>query len=240
MTVAAITADRVGVRFQFDREGRVTTPTLARIRRHVSEVWGLRDVSFSVGPGEGIALIGPSGSGKTTLLRVISGVFAPDAGALRVDGRVGSLLSVKAGLLPTLTGRENAQLLGVLGGLTGASASGSLGAVQAESRLGDAFERPVSAYSQGMRARLGFAVAIQLEPRILLLDEVHEALDHEFRNEVERVAQLILAAGGIVVAAGHDHEMLARLSTRALLLRGGRIEEDGEFASVRADYVNEA
>ena len=90
-----------------------------------------------------------------------------------------------------------------------------------------------------MRARLGFAVAIQLEPRILLLDEVHEALDHEFRNEVERVAQLILAAGGIVVAAGHDHEMLARLSTRALLLRGGRIEEDGEFASVRADYVNE-
>jgi ABC-type polysaccharide/polyol phosphate transport system ATPase subunit len=239
VTVAAIRADRVGVRFQFDREGRVTTPTLARIRRHVSEVWGLRDVSFSVGPGEGIALIGPSGSGKTTLLRVISGVFTPDAGALRVDGRVGSLLSVKAGLLPTLTGRENAQLLGVLGGLTGASASGSLGAVRAESRLGDAFERPVSAYSQGMRARLGFAVAIQLEPRILLLDEVHEALDHEFRNEVERVAQLILAAGGIVVAAGHDHAMLARLSTRALLLREGRIEEDGKFASVRADYLNE-
>ena len=237
MTTASIVAHDVGVRFLFDGNGRVMTPTLARIHRNISEVWGVKDVSFSVGPGEGVALIGPSGSGKTTLLRLLSGVYVPDAGSLQVDGRVGSLLSVKAGLLATLTGRENAQLLGVLGGMSRAASSASLEAVRVESRLGDAFERSVSAYSQGMRARVGFAVANELEPTILLLDEVHEALDHEFRDEVERVSERILSSGGIVVAAGHDHAMLERLCSRALLLRGGRIERDGGFTSVQDEYV---
>jgi homopolymeric O-antigen transport system ATP-binding protein len=235
--MATVTAGKLGVRFLFDRNGRVVTPTVARIRRHVSEVWGIREVSFSIGPGEGVALIGPSGSGKTTLLRTLSGVYAADSGLLQVEGQVGSLLSINAGLLPTLTGRENAQLLGVLGGMSNAEASSSLEAVRAESRLGDAFGRSVSAYSQGMRARLGFAVANQLGPTILLLDEVHEALDHEFRDEVERVSEEILSGGGIVVAAGHDHAMLGRLSTRAILMRRGHIERDGEFASVQGEYV---
>jgi ABC-type polysaccharide/polyol phosphate transport system ATPase subunit len=236
--MASIAAGGLGVRFLFDRNGRVLTTSVARLRRHVSEVWGVRDLSFTIGAGEGVALIGPSGSGKTTLLRTISGVYVPDAGELRVDGRVGSLLSVNAGLLPTLTGRENAQLLGVLGGMSGTESSSTLGAVQAESRLGDAFGRSVSAYSQGMRARLGFAVANQLGPKILLLDEVHEALDHEFRDEVERVARRIVASGGIVIAAGHDHVMLGRLCTRAILMRHGHIERDGDFASVQGEYVH--
>jgi len=237
VSFATIEAEQLGVRFLFDRNRRVVTPTLARIRFGVSEFWGIRDFSFSIGAGEGVALIGPSGSGKTTLLRVLSGVYVPDEGSLRVDGRVGSLLSVKAGLLSTLTGRENAQLLGVLGGLSRATARTTLAEVSAESRLGAAFDRPVSAYSQGMRARVGFAVAEQLRPSILLLDEVHEALDHEFRNEVERRSEQILASGGIVVAAGHDHPMLSRICTRAILMRGGRIERDGDFASVQAEYV---
>ena len=239
MKRAAIVANGLGVRFQFDRSGRVVTSTVARLRRHVTDAWGLHDVTFSAGPGEGLALIGPSGSGKTTLLRLMSGVLLPDAGTLRVEGRVGSLLSVKAGLLAALTGSENAQLLGVLGGLSLAEANASIDGVRGESRLGAAFDRPVSSYSQGMRARVGFAVAQHLEPRILLLDEVHEALDHEFRIEVERVAEGILSNGGIVVAAGHDHEMLARICTRALLMRGGRIEDDGDFVAVRAGYLRD-
>ena len=236
--MAKIAAGGLGVRFLFDGNGRVVTTTVARLRRNVSEVWGVRDISFSIGAGEGVALIGPTGSGKTTLLRAISGVYVPDAGVLQVDGRVGTLLSVNAGLLPTLTGRENAQLLGVLGGMSGTEATSTLGAVQAESRLDDAFGRSVSAYSQGMRARLGFAVANQLGPKILLLDEVHEALDHEFRDEVERVSRQLLASGGIVIAAGHDHAMLGRLCTRAILMRHGHVERDGEFGSVQSAYVD--
>jgi len=237
VNAASVEVDGVGVRFLFDRYRRVVSPTIARLRRHVTETWGLEGVSFSVGPGEGVALIGPSGSGKTTLLRLLAGVLTPDAGRLTVRGQVGSLLSVNAGLLPMLTGRENAELLGVLGGLRREQTRARLDAVRAESRLGDAFDRPVSAYSQGMRARVGFAVAEQLEPRILLLDEVHEALDHEFRNEVERRCEAILSAGGIVVAAGHDHPMLARLCSRALLMRGGKIAADGDFLSVQSEYV---
>jgi ABC-type polysaccharide/polyol phosphate transport system ATPase subunit len=140
----------------------------------------------------------------------------------------------------TLTGRENAQLLGVLAGLSVRDARRAAPNVEAASGLGDSFDRPVSSYSQGMRARLGFATADEADPTILLLDEVHEALDHEYRALVQERAREILAAGGIVVAAGHDHPLLEQLSTRALWLDRGRIVADGSFADVRAAYLDEA
>ena len=109
--------------------------------------------------------------------------------------------------------------------------------VQGASGLGNSFDRPVSSYSQGMRARLGFATADEASPTILLLDEVHEALDHEYRAIVQERAREILAAGGIVVAAGHDHPLLEQLSTRALWLDKGSIVEDGPFDTVRRAYL---
>jgi len=232
-----VSADALGVRFLFDRDRRVVTPTLARLRRRGLHAWGLREVTFAAGPGEAVALIGPSGAGKTTLLRAIAGIFPVDEGRLEVRGRVGSLLSIDAGLMSSLTGRENASLLGVLNGLSRRAARSALETVKELSGLGDAFERPVSSYSQGMRARLGFAVAEEARPEILLLDEVHEALDHEYRELVERHTLSLLDRGGIVVAAGHDHPLLARLCTRALLLEGGRIVADGPFADVQRAYL---
>jgi ABC-type polysaccharide/polyol phosphate transport system ATPase subunit len=161
----------------------------------------------------------------------------PDRGGIEIEGRVASLLSIEAGLLTVLTGRENALLLGVLAGMTRRDARSALEDVKARSGLGAQFERPVSSFSQGMRARLGFAVADSVNPEILLLDEVHEALDHEFRDIVEQRAGQILADGGIIVAAGHDHDMLARLCTRAFFLSRGELTADGELDEVRHRYL---
>jgi ABC-type polysaccharide/polyol phosphate transport system ATPase subunit len=168
----------------------------------------------------------------------MANILVPDEGRLHVRGRVASLLSVDAGLLSTLTGRENALFLGVVAGLSRTASRAALEDVKERSGLGAAFERPVSSYSQGMRARLGFAVADETQPEILLLDEVHEALDHEFRAILERRAHEILAAGGVVVAAGHDHEMLGRLCTRGLWLDRGHVRGEGGFAQTRAAYLD--
>jgi ABC-type polysaccharide/polyol phosphate transport system ATPase subunit len=235
--MSVVRVDGLGIRFLFDRHRRVVTPTLARLRRRGTESWGLRGVTLAIGAGEGVALLGPSGSGKTTLLRVLAGVLLPDEGAVEVRGRIGSLLSIDAGLIANLTGRENTQLRGVLSGLARAEARASLEDVRARSRLEEAFDRPVSSYSQGMRARLGLTVAEQIEPDVLLLDEVHEALDHAFRAIVADHVRAILASGGVVVAAGHDHPLLASLCSRALLLDRGRVLADGAFEDVRREYL---
>jgi ABC-type polysaccharide/polyol phosphate transport system ATPase subunit len=127
-------------------------------------------------------------------------------------------------------------LLQVLAGLRRAEARARLEPIGERSRLGAAFDRPASSYSQGMRARLAFTAAQQVDPEVVLLDEVHEAFDRDFRNVLERDLHSLLERGGIVVAAGHDHDVLARICSRALLLDEGRIRMDGPFEEVRRAY----
>jgi ABC-type polysaccharide/polyol phosphate transport system ATPase subunit len=233
---ARISLAGAGVRFEFDRLRRVTTPALRRIRRIHARAWGLRGVTLAVEPGEAVAVVGATGSGKTTLLRVIAGVIPPDEGGAEVRGQVGALLATGAGVQMFLTGRENAELLGVLAGLSFREVRDRMEAIAERAKLGDAFDRPVHTYSEGMRARLGFAVIQMIETRVLLLDEVFEALDHEFRAKVEAYGRDLRSRGGIVVAAGHDHAALERLCPRALWLAGGQVEADGPFAEVVAAY----
>jgi ABC-type polysaccharide/polyol phosphate transport system ATPase subunit len=234
-----ISAHDVGIHYLFDRQQRTISPSTARLRRSGGETWALSELSFEVGPGEGVALLGASGSGKSTLLRAIAGVLEPDTGTLQTAGRVGSLLSVQAGVMALLTGRENTLLLGVLAGMTPKRARAEMEEVKRRSGLGEHYERLVASYSQGMRARLGLAVIERTQPTILLLDEIHEALDHEFRDHVEAYAHDLVAAGGVVVATGHDHPMLERLCTRALLLRDGRLIADGPFRAVQHEYLGD-
>jgi lipopolysaccharide transport system ATP-binding protein len=237
--MASISVRGLGVRFLFDGQRNVVTPMRSRLALRTSEIWGVRDLDLHLEPGESAALIGPSGSGKTTLLRVLAGVLPADSGEVLVDGVAGSMLSIDGGLVPTLTGRENAVLLAVLAGVPRSRAKGRLDAMRERSGLGDSFDLPASSYSQGMRARLAFAAASESDPDLLLLDEVHEALDHAFRDLLAASAQRVLARGGIVLAAGHDHEILSRLCSRALLLSSGRIVDDGPFDLVRRHYLGD-
>ena len=235
-TGGEVRLEGIGVRFDFDHLGRVLTPALARFRRVRGSAWGLRGLDLHIEPGAGVAVIGRTGSGKTTLLRILSQVMLPDEGMTDIRGKVGSLLATDAGLGTTLTGRENAELLAVLAGLSRVEARARIEMMADQARLGDAFERPVHTYSEGMRARLGFAVIQATSPGVLLLDEVFEALDHEFRAIVEEYVLEMRRGGGVVVAAGHDHVALERICPRALWLDRGQVMAKGPFADVLADY----
>jgi len=234
---AGVRLESLGVEFMLDRHSRPLTPMLARLRRRGTTAWGLRDVSLTFEPGESVALIGPSGSGKTTLLRVIAGVLPVDAGRLEISGQIGCLLSTDAGLMPTLTGRENAALLAVLGGLSRSRARDQLDPIGARSGLGPGFERQASSLSAGMKARLGIAAAWETGPQILLLDEVHEALDQEFREQIFSWARELTARGGIVIAAGQDLPLLGRMCRRGVLLRSGEVQADRPFKEAEGVYV---
>jgi ABC-type polysaccharide/polyol phosphate transport system ATPase subunit len=234
--IAEIRAEDLGIRFDFDRRARVVTPILAYIRRIRSSSWGLRHVDLHLPPGSGVALVGPTGSGKTTMLRVLAGVIPPDEGTIAVTGRVSSLLATEAGVGLTLTGRENALLLAVLAGLSLAEARAAMDLVAERSKLAEAFDRPIHTYSEGMRARLHFAVIQAITPQVLLLDEVFEALDHEFRALVESYVVELRERRGIVVAAGHDHAALERICERALWLDGGHVRREGPFDEVVPAY----
>lgn len=239
-TEGEVRLEGVGVRFDFDHLGRVLTPVLTRLRRVRGTAWGLRGLDLRIEPGAGVAVVGRTGSGKTTLLRVLAGVVPPDEGSRTVTGAVGSLLATDAALAAGLTGRENAELLAVLAGMSRKEARDRIEAMAGHAHLGDAFERPVHTYSEGMRARLGFAVIQAISPAVLLLDEVFEALDHDFRARVEDYVLQLRERGGVVVAAGHDHLALGRICPRALWLDRGQVLAEGPFEEVLAAYRDSA
>ncbi|MBF0126893.1 MAG: ATP-binding cassette domain-containing protein [Magnetococcales bacterium] len=212
-------------------------PRSATLRKE--EFWALDDVSFTVRRGEILGVIGPNGSGKTTLLRLINGLLMPDAGEITLKGRIGALIQLGAGFSPVLTGRENIAINAAVLGITRAELKGALEEIIEFAGLGDFIDAPVMSYSSGMRARLGFAVAIHMKPDILLVDEVLAVGDLVFRNKALERMHALSHSGVAVLFVSHNLGQVDRLCTHALYLNKGRFVSFGRPAEVIARYVVE-
>ncbi len=239
----SIVVDQLWKRFHADRTRPVLRDEVARLtdrlhRRQDSRRWrwALRDLSLEIAPGEAIGLFGANGSGKSTLLKILTRVMYPTAGSVRIDGRVGALIEVRAGVHPDLTGRENIFLYGSILGLRRAEIARRFDAIVDFADLADAVDRQLKFYSSGMSMRLGFAVAAFLQPDILLVDEVLAVGDATFQQRCLDRMRAVLNEGTTLVFVSHDLASVESISNRGLWLRNGEVEADGPVRESLAAY----
>lgn len=198
--------------------------------------WALEDVSLTLRRGERLGVIGRNGAGKSTLLRAIAGILVPDRGAIRRAPVSCQLLSLSLGFVPHLSGRDNAVLSGLMLGLRRRDIIARLPAIREFSELGDFFEQPIAAYSAGMVMRLSFSVAIQVEPDVLLIDEVLAVGDTEFQQKSGAAMHARMGEGHTVVLVSHDEQQISALCDRVLWIEHGRSVLEGDRDSVLAAY----
>jgi lipopolysaccharide transport system ATP-binding protein len=210
----------------------VRSPT-DRLRR--GEFWAVDTVSFALRRGESVGIVGSNGAGKTTLLRLLAGIYPPDRGTVRVRGRVSALIAIGTGFHPHLSGRENIYLNGALLGLTQGEIDERLDDITAFAELGDFLDSPVSLYSSGMTARLGFAVSTALDPDILLLDEVLATGDIAFRQRCFRRLDEIRNRSTLILVT-HMPAHIQRVCDRVIWLEHGSVQADGPTDAVLDGY----
>ena len=229
-----------GVSYRLFRE-KVTTLKEAVVNRfrhlRTSEVfWALRHVDLTIQPGEAIALVGHNGSGKSTLLKTIAGVLLPSEGSVETAGRISPMIELGAGFDPELTGRDNIYLNGALLGFTRKQMEGKFDRIVAFSELGDFIDMPIKSYSSGMYARLGFALAQDVEPDILIVDEVLAVGDERFREKCKRRILDFRTAGVTFCFVSHSLDAAEALCPRAAVLHHGRVAFDGPIEAAWSRY----
>jgi ABC-type polysaccharide/polyol phosphate transport system ATPase subunit len=203
----------------------------------VKEIEALRGVSFEVRAGEALGLIGRNGSGKSTTLRLIARIFRPTGGIVDVCGEVSPLIELGAGFHPELTGSENAVLAGALLGVAPAVMRERLPAVLAFAELAEFADTPLKQFSSGMQARLGFAVAAEVDPDILLVDEVLAVGDEGFQRKCLDRIQEFRRRGKSLVFVTHDLRLLPEVCDRVLVLEEGRVVDEGAPARMVERYL---
>ena len=202
------------------------------------EFWAVNDVSFEVKRGECVGLIGPNGAGKSTLLKLINGVTLPDQGFVQICGRIGALLELGAGFHPMLTGRENIHLSGTILGLSKEELAKKFDSIVEFSGLEEFIDTPVKQYSSGMYVRLGFAVAVSIDPDILIIDESMAVGDAAFRKRCLDQIEAFIRAGKTIVVVTHNLQEIEKIAQRMLLLDRGSLRAEGRPDEVIASYMN--
>ncbi len=200
--------------------------------------WALKDVSFEIQKGDVVGIIGKNGAGKSTLLKILSQITKPTKGRIEIYGRVASLLEVGTGFHPELTGRENIYLNGTILGMTRKEVKTKFDEIVAFSGVEKFIDTPVKHYSSGMYVRLAFAVAANLEPEILVIDEVLAVGDGEFQKKCLGKMQDIANHGRTVLFVSHDIETITTLCSKGILLDKGTIKEIGEIQNIVRTYTD--
>lgn len=203
-------------------------------------VWALKDIDFSVNPGEVLGVIGKNGAGKSTLLKILSRITAPTTGEVEVNGRMASLLEVGTGFHPELTGRENIYLNGAILGMRKAEIKSKFDEIVDFSGVERYIDTPVKRYSSGMYVRLAFAVAAHLEPEILVVDEVLAVGDLEFQKKcLGKLKNVTAEKGRTVLFVSHNMTAIQTLCNSAILLKNGKIKSQGRPAEIISQYADE-
>lgn len=188
-----------------------------------SEIWALRDISFSVAPGECFGIIGANGSGKSTLLKLIVRTLLPTTGEVDLQGRALALLELGGGINPELTGRQNVVVSASLMGFPAGYAESKIAEIEAFADIGEFFDRPMRIYSSGMYVRVAFAIYLFMDPDILIVDEALSVGDVFFQQKCFAALQKIMDRGTTVLFVSHDTAAVQKLCNRALVLERGRI-----------------
>ncbi|MFP5502335.1 MAG: ABC transporter ATP-binding protein [Candidatus Sericytochromatia bacterium] len=210
--------------------------TGGRIRRHEA-TWVLKDISFTVQPGEAVGIMGQNGAGKSTLLKILTGTTAPSAGEVAIHGRVAALLELGMGFSADFTGRQNAYMAGQLLGLSTAEIAALMPEIEAFAEIGEYIDQPLRVYSSGMQMRLAFSVATAVRPDVLIVDEALSVGDSYFQHKsFERIRQF-RKQGTTLLIVSHDHLAIQSICDRAILLDKGRLVTEGTPEEV-ADYYN--
>ncbi|MBW4523135.1 MAG: ABC transporter ATP-binding protein [Scytolyngbya sp. HA4215-MV1] len=228
-------------RFHGDRPLTFQEAVVAGLRRMtpVEEFWALRDVSFTVFPGEMLGILGQNGAGKSTLLQLVGGVGRADEGKVKVNGQIGALLDLGAGFHSDLTGRENVFVSGVVAGLTRREVARRFDEILAFAELESFIDNPLRTYSSGMQMRLAFSTAIHTDPQVLLVDEFLSVGDIAFQAKcLERITRL-KKEGCAIILISHSAEQIEQLCDRAMWLKAGQIFAYGEPEVVAGQYVAE-
>jgi ABC-type polysaccharide/polyol phosphate transport system ATPase subunit len=209
---------------------------LNRIRRH-KDFWALHDVTFDVKRGETFCIVGENGSGKSTTLQIVAGILAPTSGDAVVSGRVSALLELGAGFNPEFSGRDNVYLNGSILGLSKKQIDERFGEIEAFAEIGEFLDQPVKTYSSGMTVRLAFAVAIHVDPEILLVDEALAVGDIYFRQRCMRKVHELRSRGVTILFVSHAVSDVKAIGDRVLWLDRGRVIDCGEPERVVSKYL---
>ncbi len=232
---SAVSLDRVTKTFRYRpyAKGSLTLKTalldlvLLRPRPAPVEVKAVAGISLDVARGEMVAVVGRNGAGKSTLLRLVAGVYKPDSGTVKVEGRVGMLLELGTGFHPELSGRENVEIAGLLAGLTRREIKERAGAIAAFAEIDEFLDAPTRTYSSGMLLRLGFAVAAEIAPEVLLVDEALAVGDPPFQRKCLERIRALKARGTALLVVSHDLGLVRALCDRAIHVEHGQIVDQG-------------